>query len=72
MMTHLQLAAGADLAELLVHLDLEELGAQDLHGADLVLQLRPLLRAEHADARRLVDQVNRRLHLVHVLPARAP
>mmetsp|Transcript_29273 Transcript_29273/g.50075 ORF Transcript_29273/g.50075 Transcript_29273/m.50075 type:complete len:367 (+) Transcript_29273:74-1174(+) len=68
---HLHLACGGDLGGLLLLLHGEELRAQHLHRELLVLQLRALLRHEEADARRLVRQVDRRLHLVHVLPAGA-
>lgn len=58
------------LRHLLLALDLEQLGAQDLERADAVPKLGALLRAEDADTGGLVKKVHRRLHLVDVLAAR--
>mmetsp|Transcript_10708 Transcript_10708/g.39313 ORF Transcript_10708/g.39313 Transcript_10708/m.39313 type:complete len:366 (+) Transcript_10708:720-1817(+) len=69
---HLHPAARRHLGELLLALDVVELGAEHGHGELLVLELRALLRAEDANAGGLVCQVHRRLHLVHVLAPGAP
>mmetsp|Transcript_24717 Transcript_24717/g.82166 ORF Transcript_24717/g.82166 Transcript_24717/m.82166 type:complete len:378 (-) Transcript_24717:300-1433(-) len=67
----LHLALRGDSGLLLLHLHLVQLCAQHLQRQLLVFELRPLLRHEEADAGRLVRQVDRRLDLVDVLPARA-
>ncbi len=71
--------AGADLAATqrrfgflaLATLVRGELGAQHVHGARAVLQLRAFLAARHDDAARLVRDADRRLGLVDVLAAGA-
>ena len=68
---NLGLPPSRDLVLLLLELKLEQLGAEDLHGADAVLQLGSLLRAEYADAGGFVHEVDGRLHLVNVLATRA-
>mmetsp|Transcript_14019 Transcript_14019/g.45236 ORF Transcript_14019/g.45236 Transcript_14019/m.45236 type:complete len:352 (-) Transcript_14019:323-1378(-) len=67
----LHLALRGDSGLLLLHLHLVQLCAQHLQRQLLVFELRPLLRHEESDAGRLVRQVDRRLDLVDVLPARA-
>ena len=68
---NLGLPPSRDLVLLLLEMKLEQLGAEDLHGADAVLQLGSLLRAEYADAGGFVHEVDGRLHLVNVLATRA-
>lgn len=65
---HLLLARRIHLVALLLQLHLEEPRPQQLHRHLLVPQLRALLLTEDADARRLVNQIYRSLHLIHILP----
>ena len=60
-----------DLGGLFLLLELEEFGAQQLHRQLLVLELRPFLRTEDANPRRMVHEVAGRFYLVHILAARA-
>ena len=62
---------GGIFGNLLFQLHGIQLASQQFQGHFLVLQLAALLRAENADARRVVAQVDGGLNLVHVLPPSA-
>mmetsp|Transcript_9135 Transcript_9135/g.22413 ORF Transcript_9135/g.22413 Transcript_9135/m.22413 type:complete len:334 (-) Transcript_9135:570-1571(-) len=67
---HLHLPQGSDLLLLTLQLHRIELRPQHLQGGLLVLQLRPLLLAEDANAGGFVEEVDGGLDLVDILPTR--
>ena len=58
-----------DLGGLFLLLELKEFGPEQLHRQLLVLELRPFLRAEDANPRRVVHEVAGRFYFVDVLAA---
>ena len=62
-MLYLRSAVARCLGQLLLQLDVVQLGAEQLHRQVPVLQLASLLRAEYADTRGLVDEIHRGFNL---------